>query len=126
MARKKAKTLTDEKGCAFRVVHLGRVRKARKNIEPEKTVSRLALVFKTLGDPGRLKIVMALAKGEMCVCDVAAFLGIGESAASHQLRQLRNLYLVKTRRDGQVLYYSLDDHHVEELIKIGIDHVNEE
>ncbi|HDM09620.1 MAG TPA: transcriptional regulator, partial [Desulfobacteraceae bacterium] len=62
---------------------------------------------------------------EMCVCDLAAFLGLTESAVSHHLRRLKDLALVKSRRDGQILYYSLDDEHVSELLKIGLEHIRE-
>jgi DNA-binding transcriptional ArsR family regulator len=68
---------------------------------------------------------MALMKGEMCVCDLAALLGISESAVSHQIRRLKDTALVRGRRDGQMLYYSLDDHHVLDLIQVGLDHVRE-
>ena len=68
---------------------------------------------------------MALAGGEMCVCDLAAFLNLTESAVSHQLRRLRDLALVKNRREGQVLFYSLDDEHVAELLDVGLKHVRE-
>ncbi len=61
----------------------------------------------------------------MCVCDLAALLGLSESAVSHQIRRLKDLALVKNRREGQILYYSLDDHHVGELIQVGLDHVQE-
>jgi DNA-binding transcriptional ArsR family regulator len=64
-------------------------------------------------------------KGEMCVCDLAALLGISESAVSHQIRRLKDTALVKGRRDGQILYYSLDDHHVSDLIQVGLNHVRE-
>jgi DNA-binding transcriptional ArsR family regulator len=88
-------------------------------------MEHLALTFKVLGDPTRLKIVVALAGGEMCVCDLAAFLGLTESAISHQLRRFKDLALVKSRREGQVIYYSLDDAHVAELLNVGIAHVSE-
>jgi DNA-binding transcriptional ArsR family regulator len=78
-----------------------------------------------LGDPTRLKIMMALKQVEMCVCDIAAFLGISESAVSHQLRRLRETAIVRNRREGQVLYYTLNDLHVETLLEVGIEHVRE-
>ncbi|MBW2084276.1 MAG: helix-turn-helix transcriptional regulator [Deltaproteobacteria bacterium] len=65
------------------------------------------------------------AGGEMCVCDLAAFLGLTESAVSHHLRRLKDLALVKSRRDGQILYYSLDDEHVSKILKIGLEHIRE-
>ncbi len=111
--------------CLVRTVHLDRVARARKEAIDESITRQLASAFKILGDPTRLKIVMALAGGEMCVCDLAAFLGLSESAVSHQLRRLREQALVKPRREGQVLYYSLDDDHVADLLRIGLDHVQE-
>ena len=115
--------LVEEGGCQVRMVHLDRVAKARKDAISEKDVDRLALIYKLLGEPSRLKIAMALRGGEMCVCDLAAFLGISESAVSHQIRRLRDLALVKSRREGQILYYSLDDHKLDALIRIGLGYV---
>ena len=117
--------LIEEDGCRVRMVHLDRVAKARDEAISDRELNRLALVYKLLGDPTRLKIAMALMKGEMCVCDLAALLGISESAVSHQIRRLKDTALVKGRRDGQILYYSLDDHHVLDLIQVGLDHVRE-
>jgi DNA-binding transcriptional ArsR family regulator len=115
--------LVEEDGCQIRMVHLDRVAKARKEAIPKKDVDRLALIYKLLGEPSRLKIAIALRGGEMCVCDLAAFLGISESAVSHQIRRLKDLALVKSRREGQILYYSLDDHKLDELIRVGLGHV---
>ena len=117
--------LVEQDGCLVRVIHLDRVARARENSIPERDLDRLSLIYKALADPTRLKIVSALKDGEMCVCDLAALLGLSESAVSHQRRRLRDLSLVRNRRDGQVLYYSLDDHHVNELIQVGLDHVRE-
>ena len=78
-----------------------------------------------MGDPTRLKIILALRGGEMCVCDLAAHLTLSESAVSHQIRRLRDLALVKSRRDGQIIYYSLDDEHVTKLLEVGLAHVKE-
>ena len=111
--------------CDVRVVHVNRVNKARDEVIAEREIDRLAQTYKALGDPTRLKIVTALEGGEMCVCDLAAFLGLSESAVSHQLRRLKDLALVKHRREGQVLYYSLDDDHVAALLKVGLEHVLE-
>ena len=124
MAASKAK-LIQEDGCQVRVVHLDQVNQARKEAVSDFELGRLALTYKVLGDPNRLKIVMALRKVEMCVCDLAAFTGLSESAVSHQLRRLKDLALVKSRRDGQVIYYTLDDIHVSELLNIGLAHVRE-
>ncbi|MBW2175946.1 MAG: winged helix-turn-helix transcriptional regulator [Deltaproteobacteria bacterium] len=115
----------DELFCDVRTVHLDRVIRARKEAVSGRLLERLALTYKILGDPTRLRVVMALKSGEMCVCDLAAFIGVSESAVSHQLRRLRDLTLVKNRRDGQTLYYSLDDDHVSDLIDTGLEHLRE-
>ncbi len=112
-------------GCQVRVVHHRRVNKAKDEAIAYGEVDRLALTFRILGDPTRLKMVMALLGGEMCVCDLAAFLNVSESAVSHQLRRLKDLALVRQRRDGKVLYNALDDEHVHELLKMGLEHVRE-
>ena len=125
MPSKKSRRAEDIEICDVRVVHLERVSRARDEAVSQREAERLALTYKALGDPTRLKMVMALAGGEMCVCDLAAFLGLTESAVSHHLRRLKDLALVKSRRDGQILYYSLDDEHVSELLKIGLEHIRE-
>jgi len=111
--------------CDVRVIHLERVAQARDEAISDREAERLSLTYKALGDPTRLKMVMALGGGEMCVCDLAAFLGLTESAVSHHLRRLKDLALVKSRRDGQILYYSLDDQHVSRILKIGLEHIRE-
>ena len=112
-------------GCLVRIVHLDRVEKARKEIIADRELDRLSLTYKVLGDPNRLKMVMALRNVEMCVCDLAAFTSLSESAVSHQLRRLKDLALVKSRRDGQIIYYALDDAHVSALLEVGLAHVRE-
>ena len=124
MGSARAKIL-EENGCLVRIVHLDRVEKARQEIISERELDRLSLTYKVLGDPNRLKIVMALKNVEMCVCDLAAFTGSSESAVSHQLRRLKDLSLVKSRRDGQIVYYALDDEHVSEVLEVGLEHVRE-
>ena len=124
MGRQKAKIL-DQDGCRVRVVHLEHVKQARENAIPDSDLNRLSLTFKVLGDPTRLRIVMSLLHRELCVCDLAAFLGISESAVSHQLRRLKDLSLIKQRREGQILYNSLDDTHVSSLLEIGLEHIRE-
>jgi DNA-binding transcriptional ArsR family regulator len=124
MSPKKAR-LIEEDGCLVKIIHLDRVNKAREEAIPEHELNRLSLIYKAMADPSRLKIAMALKDGEMCVCDLAALLGITDSAVSHQIRRLKDLALVKSRRDGQVLYYSLDDEHVADLLRVGLEHVKE-
>ena len=91
-----------------------------------ESISRLSEAFKVLGDPTKLRICILLSEKEYAVSDIAAELGLSHSAASHSLRILRNLRLVKFRREGKMIYYSLDDDHVKELIRIGHDHILEE
>jgi DNA-binding transcriptional ArsR family regulator len=117
--------LIEEDGCEIRVIHFDRVEQARREVITDHELDRLSLTYKVLGDPNRLKIVMALKNVEMCVCDLAAFTGLTDSAVSHQLRRLKDLALVKSRRDGRIIYYSLDDEHVKRLLIIGLEHVRE-
>jgi len=98
---------------------------AEESIPPEDTVLSLAETFKVLSDPTRLKIVLALSAQELCVFDLASMLHVTNSAISHQLRLLRNLRLVKYRRDARLVYYSLDDQHIENLIRECLEHVKE-
>ena len=121
----KKSAIVGEAGCTVQVIHEERVIRARQELAPDYQVQRLSLLYKVLGDTTRLKITMALKEGEMCVCDLAALLGISESAVSHQLRRLKDLALVKNRREGPCLYYCLDDRHVEDLIQLGIEHISE-
>jgi ArsR family transcriptional regulator, lead/cadmium/zinc/bismuth-responsive transcriptional repressor len=89
------------------------------------TVGALADIFKVLGDPTRVRILDVLSRGELCVCHLAQTLGLTESAVSHQLRLLRNTRIVRARRDGRLIYYSLDDRHVLTLFRQGLRHVEE-
>lgn len=86
-------------------------------------IQSLADIFKILGDPTRIKIIYALTKKELCVCDIATVLTMSSSAISHQLRVLRAARLVKHRKDGKIVYYSLDDSHITNLFKEGLDHI---
>lgn len=97
----------------------------KRRMRPDETMVRLADTFSALGDPARAKILYALAQEELCVCDLAEVVGVTESAASHQLRVLRALGLVKYRRDGRVVYYSLADDHVRSLLAQGLEHAEE-
>ena len=110
--------------CDVAFVHKDKVRSARKALRDDETMFGLSETFKLLSDPTRLKIVIALAKEELCVCDIAALLGMTDSAISHQLRPLRNRRLVKYRKEGKMAYYSLDDEHIEDLIRIASGHVS--
>lgn len=109
--------------CDARVIHASRVRQAWQQELPTRKLEALSRIFKALGDPSRLRIILALSRGEMCVCDLAAYLRVSESAVSHQLRKLRDLSLVRHRRQGQVLYYALDDDHVAMLVQQAMVHI---
>src|SRR6186713_186647 len=89
------------------------------------TVEEIAATFSVLGDPTRIRILDALSAGELCVCDIAALAGISESAVSHQLRLLRGMRLVRPRRAGQMIFYTLDDQHIVRLFEQGLEHVEE-
>ena len=111
--------------CERRIIHEDRLGIAREYLQSYKELESMSDLFKAMADPGRLKILLALSGQEMCVCDLAALLGVSESAASHQIRILRTMNLVKNRRDGQVLYYRLVDDHVMQLADVARDHVME-
>jgi ArsR family transcriptional regulator len=100
-------------------------RTLRKILFPKDTLHNLAEIFKVLGDPTRLKIIQLLSTQELCVCALASILNVTDSVVSHQLRTLRNLRLVKFRKDGQMTYYSLDDEHIKRLFNEGLAHVSE-
>jgi DNA-binding transcriptional ArsR family regulator len=112
--------------CEVRVIHPEEVEEARKTLPEGEVSARMAELFKAMGDRNRLRILLCLGRGEMCVCDLSATLELSESLVSHQLRVLRNLHLVRFRKEGKMVFYSLDDQHVELLLKQGLDHVREE
>lgn len=94
-------------------------------MQPEKTLLALARLFRALGDPTRAAIVWALSRQELCVCDLTALLGVSQSAVSHSLRALRELRIVRHRKDGRIVYYALDDPHITRLLEIAVVHVEE-
>ena len=112
--------------CDLVQIDLGRVRSLRAQLVPPDAVLGLADTFSALGDPTRVRILDALSHGELCVCDLAAVLGVSQSAVSHQLRLLRGLRLVRPRRDGRIVFYSLDDQHIISIFKQTLQHVQEE
>ena len=112
--------------CDCDVIHEHLVADTRKRMQEEQEYLELATLFKMFGDGTRVKILHALELNEMCVCDLAALLGLTKSAVSHQLKALRLSNLVKFRRDGQVVYYSLADDHVKYILDIGFDHIHHE
>jgi len=121
MTRRKA---TVER-CDCDTIHQEVVDRVRGRMPQEETLYDLAEFFKVFGDSTRIRILWALAESEMCVCDIANLLNMTQSAISHQLRVLKQAALVKNRRDGKVVYYSLDDDHVQQIIDQGMAHINE-
>ena len=110
-------------GCAVRLVDEAKVAAVRAAGPPDRDVTELADVFALLGDPNRLRILLALAEGgEMCVCDIAASATMSESATSHALRLLRAHRVVEARRDGRMAFYRLADAHVRVLIDVALTH----
>lgn len=99
------------------------VLRAKKNQLTDDEVTQLAETFRALGDPTRIRIIQALRQEELCVCDLCQVLEMSQSAISHQLRVLRNLRLVKFRKSGKNVYYSLDDDHIVLLFDQGLDHI---
>jgi DNA-binding transcriptional ArsR family regulator len=109
--------------CAVRVVDAGRVAVVTAAMPPEPEVAEVADVFGLLADPGRLKVLVALLEGEMCVCDLAAVARASESAVSHHLRLLRAHRVVNVRRSGRMAYYRLADAHVRMLLDVALTHI---
>ena len=111
--------------CEFQFVHEDTVRRALALMPAEDQLYDLAELFKVFGDSTPIKILYALFEAEMCVCDIAQLLGMTQSAISHQLQVLKKSKLVKYRREGKTVFYSLADDHVRAILGQGMDHVTE-
>ena len=111
--------------CLCNVIHKDVVEEVREKLPQEEMIYELAEFFKVFGDTTRIRILCALFEAEMCVCDLSALLSISQSAISHQLRVLKSARLVKFRRDGKVIYYSLDDEHIKHIFDEGLKHITE-
>jgi len=111
--------------CDLVQIDLARVRALRGLLTGPDAVQALANTFSALGDPTRVRILDVLSHGELCVCDLAAVLGLSQSGVSHQLRLLRGMRLVRPRRDGRVVFYSLDDQHIMAIFRQTLQHVEE-
>ncbi|HSL62803.1 MAG TPA: metalloregulator ArsR/SmtB family transcription factor [Desulfotignum sp.] len=99
------------------------MKKTHQSLPSDENINRMVEIFKALSDPTRLKIVLSLLNREHCVCDIAVLCGQSDSAVSHQLRILRTLKIVKNRREGKIMYYSINDDHVVSLIQMSLAHV---
>lgn len=111
--------------CQEKVVNFQKVAGVQNALPPDDEIVALSEIFKVLGDPTRLRIVLALSMEELCVCDLATLLHLTISAVSHQLRVLRGMKLVKYRKDGKLVFYSLDDEHINHIITEAQKHVRE-
>lgn len=111
--------------CDCVVIHESMASQVKDKMPQENTLYDLAELFKVFGDSTRIRILWVLDESEMCVCDIAYVLNMTQSAISHQLRVLKQAKLVKCRRDGKIVYYSLDDDHVKLILNQGLIHNNE-
>ena len=111
--------------CEYMYVHQDVVNKVTQDMPQDETLYDLAELFKVFGDSTRIKILYALFEAELCVCDIAQLLSVSQTAVSHQLRVLKNNKLVKFRKEGKNVFYSLADDHVRRIIDQGIEHVEE-
>lgn len=111
--------------CDLKTIHNETIQRVKKNFQKEEIIIDTAEFFKVLGDATRMKILSALFQEEMCVCDIANLLNMTQSAISHQLRVLKQTRLVKYRKEGKVVYYSLEDEHVKHIVDEAISHISE-
>ena len=117
--------LNDVECCDFYQVHEYVVRSVTEKMPKEDQLYDLAEIFKVFGDSTRIKILYVLFEAEMCVCDIAQLLNMNQSAISHQLRILKQNRLVKNRREGKAVFYSLADSHVKTILSQGMEHISE-
>lgn len=111
--------------CSGNIIHEDVVKKVEEALPEDEILYDLAELFKAFGDSTRVKIICALFESDMCVCDLASILGVSQSAVSHQLRTLKAARLVKFRREGKVVYYSLEDEHIKHIFNEGFKHITE-
>ena len=111
--------------CAVEGIHLDVITKVQEKLPESGALIELADLFKLVGDGTRIGILWALSEAEMCVCDLCALLKMKQPAVSHQLKNLKQSRVVKSRRDGKVVYYSLIDEHIRKLLNLGMEHVKE-
>lgn len=117
--------MNEIESCSFLCVHEHTVEQVLREMPDEETLYDLAELFKIFGDTTRIRILYVLFEAELCVCDMAQLLGMTQSAVSHQLRILKGARLVKPRKEGKTVFYSLADDHVRKIIAQGMDHINE-
>ena len=110
--------------CDCNMVHKEMVEDTLSKMPETDTLNKLANFFKIMGDSTRCKLLFALLQNEMCVCDLANVLSMTKSSISHQLSKMKDVGLVKCRKSGKTVYYSLDDKHISEIFEVGIEHIN--
>jgi DNA-binding transcriptional ArsR family regulator len=111
--------------CEISIIHEDIIDNVRRKMPEEEELYDLAELFKVFGDSTRIKIIWALFESDMCVCDIAALLNMTQSAISHQLRVLKNSRLVRYKKAGKVVYYSLNDEHIKKICELGMEHMME-
>ena len=116
---------TEVECCDVTCVHNQIIEAVKEKMQAEELLNELADFYKVFGDATRIKILCVLLRSEMCVCDLAEMLGMTQSAISHQLRVLKQMKLVKNRREGKTVYYSLADGHIQNIISQGMEHIME-
>ena len=116
--------MKNEFTCDCNIIHQEIVEEIQKKMYPEERFKKLATIFKLIGDPTRCKILFTLTHHEMCVCDLANVLNMTKSSISHQLAILRNNGVVRYRKSGKEVYYTLEDIHITKLFQMGLDHIN--
>ena len=120
-----AQNQTEDMRCDCEVIHEEAVALVRGQMPDEARLFDLADFYKVLADSTRIRIVQALVFHELCVCDISALLNMSQSAISHQLRLLKQSRLVKSRKAGKIVYYSIDDEHVSAILALGLTHIAE-
>jgi ArsR family transcriptional regulator len=125
MAAEQQNTNNAVETCITKGIHGDIIRTVKQNMPDTVALYELADLFKLFGDSTRISILWALSEFEMCVCDLCALLKMKQPAVSHQLKNLKQSRVVKARRDGKIVYYSLDDEHIRRLLNLGMEHVQE-
>ena len=114
---------TNKDACECKILHQDVIDKVQAKLLSDNLITDLANFYKVFSDKTRLKIITMLLEAEMCVCDISHLLKMSQSATSHQLRVLRQYKIVKNRKEGKTVYYSLDDEHIDSILKQGIEHL---
>lgn len=117
--------MSEANRCAVTIIHHELVKQVKDRMISQEDAGELANFYKVFADPTRVKLLFALGIQEMCVCDLSYLMNMSQSAVSHQLKVLRQARVVKNRRDGKVMYYSLDDDHIQHVFSQGLEHIKE-